>query len=66
MRYRQNVNMNVASFVLKVERLGLAIINNDGNEKERLKKSICEMLNCLPTTLDVIKEKEELLNSKPL
>jgi len=62
MRFTQNVNVNAASFVLKVERLGLAIINNDKNEKERLKKGICEMLNCLPMTLDVVKEKEDLLN----
>ena len=62
MRYKHDVNMNVASFTLKVERLALALLKGDEPEKERLKEDIGEMLNCLPKTLDDVKEKEDLLD----
>jgi len=62
MRYKQGVNLPVASFSLKVEKLGLALLTGNENEVERQKKGIAEMLNCLPRTLDIVKEKEELLD----
>lgn len=62
MRYKQDVNMNVASFTLKVERLALTLLTGDGPEKERLKEGIGEMLNCLPRTLNDVKEKGDLLD----
>lgn len=62
MRFQKNVNINESSFALKVERLALAILNNDEKEIERLKESIGEMLNCLPTTIKYVKEKSDLLD----
>jgi len=62
MRYSKDVNINIASYTLKIERLGLALLQGNENEVERLRKSIGEMLDCLPRTLDVVKEKEELLD----
>ncbi len=62
MRYKKGVNINVASFTLKIERLGIALLRGNVNEVERLKKSIAGMLDCLPRTLDIVKEKEELLD----
>ncbi len=62
MRYQKDVNIHVASFTLKIERLGFALLKGNENEVERLKKSIGEMLESLPRTLDIVKEKEELLD----
>lgn len=62
MRYTSNVNINIASYTMRVERLGLALLRGNENEVARLKKSISEMLDCLPRTLDIVKEKEELLD----
>lgn len=62
MRYKQNVNLNVASFTLKAERLALATLKNNEKELERLPDEIGEMLDCLPRTLAPVKKKEELLD----
>ncbi|VVB59863.1 UvrABC system protein B [uncultured archaeon] len=62
MRYKQNVNINVASFTLKAERLALATLKNNEKELERLPNEIGEMLDCLPRTLNQVKKKEELLD----
>jgi type I restriction enzyme R subunit len=62
MRYKQDVNLNEASFTQKCEQLGLAILNNDEPEIDRLKESIAETLNCLPLTIAAVKQKEELLD----
>ncbi len=62
LRYKSNVNLNVASFTLYVERLGLALLQNNEKEIERLQKSIGEALWCLPDTLQQVKDKKELLD----
>jgi type I restriction enzyme R subunit len=62
MRYQQDVNINVASFTLKVERLANAILTNNQKEKERHLRGVGEMLNCLPVTINDVKAKEELLD----
>ena len=62
MRYAKDVNLTIASYTLKIERLGLALLLGDENEVERLRTSVAEMLDCLPRTLNVVQEKEELLD----
>ncbi len=57
MRFRQDVNLNEASFTLKCEKLGVAILHGDMEEVERLKPKIGEMVDCLPDELNVIKPK---------
>ena len=62
MRFKQNVNYNVSSFMLKLERLGLAVLNNDKETISRLEEDICEAIHCLPHTIEKVKEKSELLD----
>ncbi|MDD5474076.1 MAG: DEAD/DEAH box helicase family protein [Candidatus Methanoperedens sp.] len=57
MRFKQDVNLNEASFTLKCEKLGVAILHGDREEVERLKPKIGEMVDCLPEELNVIKPK---------
>lgn len=57
MRFKQDVNLNEASFTLKCEKLGVAILQGDREEVERLKPKIGEMVDCLPEELNVIKPK---------
>lgn len=62
MKFKQNVNLNESSFVLKLERLGLAVLNKDKGTIDRLKEDICEAITCLPPTIKKVKDKEQLLN----
>lgn len=62
MKYKPDVNPNEAYFMLKVEQLSLAILRNNQVEIEALRDSIGEYLNCLPTTINEVKEKQQLLN----
>jgi type I restriction enzyme R subunit len=62
MRYQKAVNLNEASWTLKIERLNLAILKNNRAEIERLKDEIGEWLNALPTTIRDVKEKQEFLD----
>ncbi len=62
MRFKRDVNIKEASFISKVERLGIAILENNTSEIERLKKDIGETIECLPRTINVVKDKEELLD----
>lgn len=57
MKYKQDVNLNEASFTLKCEQLGLAILQKNLEEIERLKPKIGEMVDCLPDELNVVKSK---------
>jgi type I restriction enzyme R subunit len=57
MRFKQDVNLYEASFTLKCEKLGVAILQGDREEVERLKPKIGEMVDCLPEELNVIKPK---------
>jgi len=61
MKFQPDVNLNEASFTLRCERLGLAILTSNEEEKERLKPEIGEMLECLPTNLDLVRPKEEFI-----
>jgi type I restriction enzyme, R subunit len=62
MRYKKDVNLQIESFVLKTERLGLAIIEKKEEEIERLKESIVKDINCLPTTIREVKKHEDYLD----
>ncbi|MDO9537561.1 MAG: DEAD/DEAH box helicase family protein [Thermoplasmata archaeon] len=62
MRYQQDVNVDVASFTLKVERLGNAILTRNKEEKERQLNGVGNMLGRLPKTINDVKAKEELLD----
>lgn len=57
MKFKQDVNLNEASFTLKCERLGVALLQGDSEEVERLKQKIGEMVECLPDELNVVKPK---------
>ena len=57
MRYKQDVNLNVASFTLKCEQLSLALLQENQDEIERLKPKIGEMIDCLPDELNIVKTK---------
>jgi len=62
MRFQTGVNLNVASFTLKAERLGLAVLEGNEKEIERLAPEIGGMVDHLPRTLNVVREKEEQLD----
>ncbi len=68
MRFKQDVNLNEASFTLKCEKLGVAILQRDSEKIESLKPKIGEMIECLPDELNVIKPKiplkEKVLSKK--
>jgi len=62
MKYKPNVNLKESTFILRCEKLAHAILMNDTLEIERQKKSIAEMVDCLPRTLDKVKEKEDFID----
>ena len=62
MKFQTDVNLNMASFILKCERVGLALLQNDKNLIDKLKVEIGELLNRLPRNLQQVKDKEELLD----
>jgi len=62
MKYKPNVNLKESTFILRCEKLAYAILMNDTLEIERQKKSIAEMVDCLPRTLDKVKDKEEFID----
>ena len=62
MKYQKNVNLDKSSFTLKVERLALAILNNNTEGIDILKEDICRDINCLPLTIDKVKQKKEFID----
>jgi type I restriction enzyme R subunit len=61
MRYQPDININTASFTLKVEQLALAILKNDHDKIEKLKVEIGAMIECLPMSINKVKAKEDLI-----
>jgi type I restriction enzyme R subunit len=61
MRFKE-INLDTESFVLKVERLGLAILEKNKEEIKRLSESIVESINCLPRSINEVKQKSDLLD----
>lgn len=62
MRFQTGVNLNAASFTVKAERLGLAVLEGNEKEIERLAPAIGEMVECLPRNLDAVREQEKRLD----
>jgi type I site-specific restriction endonuclease len=62
MRYKPGVDPNQLSFELKVEQLGVAVMEKNKAELERLKQSIGEIMDYLPFTIKEVKEKERIIN----
>lgn len=62
MRYKPNVEINEASFTLKVEQLSLALLTRNRAEIDRLRGDIAETLECLPFAIREVKQKEALLD----
>ena len=62
MKYKQDVNPDEAYFVFKTEQLSLAILQRNTPEIERLRDDIGEYLNCLPTSINQVKAKQQVLN----
>lgn len=61
MKFKPDVSLNEASFTLRCERLGLAILKGEADEIERLKPEIGEMIECLPINLDLVRPKEAFM-----
>ena len=62
MKFKTDINLKEASFTLKCEQLGVAILHDEFTEIERLKPKIGEMIDHLPPTLNQIKQKEVLID----
>ena len=62
MKFKPGVNLKEATFTLKCEKLAYAVLQNNTHEIERLKKSIAEMVERLPRTLDKVRDKEVFLD----
>lgn len=62
MKYQKDVNPDKASFTLKVERLALAILNNNVEGIDILKEEICRDIDCLPLTINEVKQKKEFID----
>lgn len=63
MRYQQDVNLNTAIFTLRCEQLKHAILRGNLGEIERQKLLIGGMVECLPLTLDKVKEREAFIRA---
>jgi len=63
MRFQTGVNLKVASFTNRSERLALAVLEGNDTEIERQKKSIAEMVDYLPRSLELVRQKEEQLDT---
>jgi type I restriction enzyme R subunit len=59
MRFQSNLNLFQAQFVYKTEKLGLALLDNDQEEINTIRKSIIDDIKRLPRNLSSVKEKEE-------
>ena len=62
MTFKEEDDRKESSFILMCERLGLAALENDREEIDQLRSSICEMIERLPRTLDDVKRERETLN----
>lgn len=62
MKFQQDVNISTASFTLKVEKLILSILQDDKKTIKIIGEEICGDINCLPYTINEVKEKEKMLD----
>jgi type I restriction enzyme R subunit len=66
MRYKQDVNLNEASFTLKCEKLALAVLKHDDKQMEFYKEEIGKMAYCLPATINDVRLKKDEIDSVQL
>ncbi len=59
LKYTEDVNLHIYSFLIKCERLDLALLTHDSESKKIVTESMREDLRSLPFTLNVIKQKEK-------
>lgn len=62
MRFKSDFNLYQDLFVLKTEKLGLAILKNDKEEIRRIKESVIDDIKHLPRNLSSVRQKEEYIN----
>lgn len=62
MRYQSNINLYQVQFLLKTEKLGLAVLQNNNDEIEIIKASIINDIKLLPRNLSAVKAKEKQIN----
>jgi type I restriction enzyme R subunit len=62
LRYKPGADPNRLSFELKTEQLGVAVLEKNKAELERLKEGIGEIMDYLPFTIKQVKEKERIIN----
>jgi len=62
MRYVPGVDAEEHKFILKCERLALAILQNDKEEISRQMKAIGAIMNELPNTIEAVAEKEKFID----
>ena len=62
MRYVPGVDAEEQKFILKCERLALAILQNDNEEINRQMKTIGVIMNELPSTIESVAEKEKFID----
>ena len=62
MRFKSDLNLYQAQFILKTEKLGLALLRNNQEEIRSIKESIIEDIKHLPINLSSVMEKEEHIN----
>ncbi len=61
-KYKQNINYDVSSFTLKLERLALAVLHKDKTTIERLKEDLADIGDFLSDSIREVKEKRGLLD----
>lgn len=59
LRFTEDVNLHVYAFLLKCERLDLALLTQDVEARKDLEESMREDLRLLPLTLNVVRAKEQ-------
>lgn len=59
MRFTENVNFDIYSFLLKCEKLELALLTENEKVRRELEESIRSDIRALPLTLNVVRKKEK-------
>lgn len=61
MKFQPDININEASFTLKVERLALAILNKNEKEIDDVAEEVRKDVRCLSPNINKVKEKKEII-----
>lgn len=63
LRFMSDLNLYQTQFILKTEKLGLAILQSNQEEINQIKESIIDDIKRLPRNLSSVKQKEEQINN---